>query len=131
MITICAFRISPLADWISQPVYFNCILQRVCKQQCCQLELCPPLSWHAYQTLSVYLGTACTAGKQLTAQECGLLEGEEGSTHLNGTAEGDFAITLAEVHVTHTQVGALNKDWEIHLSWSISCGFASTREHTL
>ena len=49
------------------------------------------------------------------------LEGEEGSTHLNGTAEGDFTITLAEMHVTHTQVGALDKHWEVHLSCSTPC----------
>lgn len=54
--------------------------------------------------------------KRSHSSECDSLEGEEGSTHLNGTAEGDFPITLAEMHVTHTQVGALNKDWEIHLS---------------
>ena len=49
------------------------------------------------------------------------LEGEEGSTHLNGTAEGNFTITLAEMHVAHTQVGTLNEDWKVHLSCSTSC----------
>ncbi len=44
-----------------------------------------------------------------------LLEGEESCTHLNGTAEGDLAISLAEVHVPHTQVGSLNEHWEVYL----------------
>ena len=44
-----------------------------------------------------------------------LLEGEESCTHLNGTAEGDLAISLAEVHVSHTQVGSLNEHWEVYL----------------
>ncbi len=45
----------------------------------------------------------------------GLLEGEEGSTHLNGTTEGHLAISLAEVHVSHAQVGSLNEHREVHL----------------
>lgn len=44
-----------------------------------------------------------------------LLEGEESCTHLNGTAEGDLAVSLAEVHVPHTQVGSLNEHREVHL----------------
>lgn len=42
-----------LAAWVLQPVtYVNCILQRACKQQCCQLELYPSLSWLAHQSPS-------------------------------------------------------------------------------
>ena len=44
-----------------------------------------------------------------------LLEGEKSCTHLNGTAEGDLAISLAEVHVPHTQVGSLNEHREVYL----------------
>ena len=43
------------------------------------------------------------------------LEGEESCTHLNGTAEGHLAISLAEVHVSHTQVGSLNEHREVNL----------------
>lgn len=52
----------------------------------------------------------------LMAQTPDLLEGEKGGTHLYGTTEGDLAISLAEVHVAHTQVGALNEHREVHLT---------------
>ena len=51
----------------------------------------------------------------------GLLEGEEGSTHLNGSTERHLSITLAEVHVTHAQVCALQEHWEVYLSNQTSC----------
>lgn len=35
------------------------------------------------------------------------------SAHLDGAAEGDFAITLREVHVSHAEIGALNEDGEV------------------
>ena len=44
-----------------------------------------------------------------------LLEGEKSCTHLNGTAEGDLAISLAEVHVSHTQVSSLKEHREVDL----------------
>lgn len=49
------------------------------------------------------------------------LQGEEGGTHLNRTTEGDFAIALAEVHVSHTQVGSLYKHREVNLPYRTSC----------
>lgn len=127
---------------------------KVCKQQCCQLTLCPFSAWHAHEAsefdhkarsyggwksnlqhrgrltkaslthLSKNAGrTACflATGQAAHSSEHDSLEGEEGSTHLNGTAEGDFTITLAKMHVTHTQVGALNEDWKVHLSCQTSC----------
>ncbi len=52
-----------------------------------------------------------------------LLEGEKSCTHLNGTAEGDLAISLAEVHVSHTQVGSLNEHREVYLFPTANTGF--------
>lgn len=48
--------------------------------------------------------------------EGSLLQSEEGSTHLNSSTEGHLSVSLAEVHVTHTQVCALQEHWEVHLS---------------
>ena len=69
------------------------------------------LPWHAWGSRH---------GKVM-ARELDSLEGEEGGTHLNGAAEGDFAIPLAEVHVSHTQVGSLNEHREIHLCSTVCC----------
>ena len=70
-----------------------------------------------------------TAGQAAHNSEHDSLEGEEGSTHLNGTTEGDFTVTLAEMHVTHAQVGALNEDWEVYLSCSTPCSLEQQHVH--
>lgn len=49
-----------------------------------------------------------------------LLEREEGGTHLNSSAEGHLPVSLAEVHVAHAQVCALQENWEVHLSNQIT-----------
>ncbi len=51
-----------------------------------------------------------------------LLECEKSCTHLNGTAEGDLAVSLAEVHVSHTQVGSLNEHREVYLCSTSNIG---------